>query len=194
MYDLILKNISRHVSLTPSEVELFKSRLKHRKLRKRYLLVQAGEVARAEHFVIKGCFRAFATDRDGNDHVIMFAIEDWWVSDFESLTTGRPATLSIEALEDSEVIYIEKPDLDSLMEEIPVLNKFFRIILQNAFIAQQQRILSTISNTAEERYAMFIGKYAQFEQRIPQHHIASYLGTTPETLSRIRRLWMENNS
>jgi CRP-like cAMP-binding protein len=191
MSDLLLKNIGRHISLTPSEEELFKSFLKHRALRKRYYLVQAGDICRSEHFVIKGCFRAFATDKEGNDHNVMFGVEDWWISDMQSYLTGMPATLNIEALEDSEVLYVDKKDLDRIFEEIPSFNKFFRILLQNALIAQQQRILSIISNTAEERYAMFIKKYAFIEQRVPQHHIASYLGVSPETLSRIRRQWQE---
>lgn len=194
MNDLILKNISRHISLTSKEEDLFKSLLKHRVLRKRYFLVQAGDLCRSEHFVTKGCFRAFATDKEGNDHNVMFGIEDWWISDMQSYLTGMPATLNIEALEDSEVLYIDKKDLDRIFEEIPAFNKFFRILLQNAMIAQQQRILSIISNTAEERYAMFIKKYAFIEQRVPQHHIASYLGVSPETLSRIRRQWQERTS
>ena len=194
MSDLILKNIRKHILLTPTEEVHFKTFLKHRVLRKRYYLVQAGDLCRAEHFVTKGCFRAFATDKEGNDHNVMFAIEDWWISDMQSYLTGLPATLNIEALEDSEVIYIEKIDLDRIFEEIPAFNKFFRILLQNAFVSQQNRILSNISNTAEERYAAFIKKYANLEQRVPQHHIASYLGVSPETLSRIRRLWLEKNS
>src|SRR5687768_7111391 len=194
MSELILKNIKRHILLTPKEEDHFKTFLKQRVLRKRYFLVQAGDFCRSEHFVIKGCFRAFATDKDGNDHNIMFAMEDWWISDMQSYLTGMPATLNIEALEDSEIIYIDKPDLDRIFEEIPSFNTFFRILLQNAFIAQQHRILSTISNTAEERYAMFIKKYSQLEQRIPQHHIASYLGVSPETLSRIRRQWLDKHA
>lgn len=194
MFDLILKNIYKHIELTPAEEELFVANLKHRKIRRRYFLVQAGDFCRTEYFVTKGCFRAFATDKDGNDHVVMFAIEDWWISDLQSYITGMPATLTIEALEDSEVLCIEKDDLNRMFDEIPALNKLFRILLQNAFVAHQQRILSTISSTAEERYAMFIKKYAELEQRISQHHIASYLGVSPETLSRIRRLWAESNS
>lgn len=194
MYDLILKNIAKHVTFTPDEEKLFIANLRHRKIRRRYFLVQAGDLCRSEYFITKGCFRAFATDKAGNDHVVMFAIEDWWISDLQSYITGLPSTLNIEALEDSEVLSIEKDDLNRMYDEIPALNKLFRILLQNAFVAHQQRILSTISNTAEERYAMFLKKYAELEQRIPQHHIASYLGVSPETLSRIRRLWMENNS
>ena len=194
MTELILKNIRRHISWSSKEEDHFKSFLKHRALRKRYFLVQAGDLCRSEHFVTKGCFRAFATDKEGNDHNVMFAMEDWWISDMQSYLTGMPAVLNIEALENSEVLYIEKPDLDRIFEEIPAFNKFFRILLQNAFVAQQTRILSNISNTAEERYAAFVKKYANLEQRLPQHHIASYLGVSPETLSRIRRQWLIKNS
>lgn len=112
----------------------------------------------------------------------------------QSYLTGLPATLSIEALEDCEVLAIEKNDLNRLFEQIPTLNTWFRILLQNAFVAQQQRIFASISYTAEERYAFFIRKYPQLEQRIPQHHVASYLGVSAETLSRIRRQWQSENS
>jgi CRP-like cAMP-binding protein len=194
MYTLILQNIHRHISLTSEEEAYFVSILKSRKLRKRFFLVQAGDLCRSEFFVKSGCFRVFATDPQGNDHNIMFAVEDWWISDMQSYLTGMPATLNIEALEDSEVLYIDKVDLEDLYEKIPKFNKLFRILLQNAFVAHQHRIFTTISQTAEERYAYFIKKYPHFEQRIPQHHIASYLGVSPETLSRIRRQWLESNS
>ena len=194
MTELLLKNIRKHIALTLSEEELFTSLFKKRVLRKRYFLVQTGDLCKSEHFITKGCFRAFATDKQGNDHNLMFAVENWWISDMQSYLTGLPATLNIEALEDSEVLYIDKIDLDRIFEEIPAFNKFFRILLQNSFVAQQNRILSAISNTAEERYASFIKKNASLEQRIPQHHIASYLGVSAETLSRIRRQWLDKNS
>jgi CRP-like cAMP-binding protein len=153
--------------------------------------VQAGEVCRYENFVVTGCMRAYSVDDKGHDHITMFGMEGWWISDMYSFLTGTPATLHIEALEDSEVLSIEKPELEKLYMEVPKFERFFRILLQNSFIANQQRILASISQTAQEQYLAFIKKYPSLEQRVPQHQIASYLGLTPETISRIRRQIMK---
>lgn len=117
----------------------------------------------------------------------MFGIEDWWVGDLYSFLTQTPATYFIEALENTTVLQIAKADLEKLYERVPKFERFFRIILQNAFIAQQQRINQTLSLKAEEKYDHFLKKYPQLEQRLSQKHIASYLGITPEFLSMLRR-------
>lgn len=150
-------------------------------------MLQAGMTDRYENFVIKGLLRAYSVDNRGQEHIVMFAPEDWWISDLYSVIAETPATLNIDAMEDTEVLSIEKPDLEELFLKVPKFERLFRILLQNAFIAHQQRILNSISQTAEERYLQFRTKYADIEQRVPQHQIASYLGITPETLSRIRR-------
>jgi CRP-like cAMP-binding protein len=187
MYELILQNVSRHIHLTKDEEKIFTSLLKEKKLRKKQYLLQAGDVSRYENFVSKGLLRAYTVDSKGQEHIAMFAMEGWWTSDLYSFLTNTPATQHIDALEDSEVLSIEKPDLERLYAEVPKFERFFRILLQNAFIANQQRILSSISQTAEEQYLNFIKKYPSLEQRIPQHQIASFLGITPETISRIRK-------
>ena len=187
MYELILQNISRHIQLTPEEVEFFKSVLQPRKLRKRQYLLQAGDVARFENFVSKGLLRAYTVDNTGQERIAMFAMEGWWISDLYSLLSQTPATQHIDALEDTEVLSIEKPDLERLYLEVPKFERLMRILLQNAFVSNQQRALASISQTAEERYVAFVKKYPSLEQRIPQVQIASYLGMTPETLSRIRK-------
>ncbi|HEX5168205.1 MAG TPA: Crp/Fnr family transcriptional regulator [Cyclobacteriaceae bacterium] len=186
-YDLILKNISRHIKLSPDEEKYFINILKDRSLRKRQYLLQAGDVCRHECFVTKGCLRAYTVDKKGDEHIVMFAIEDWWISDLYSFLTGTPATQHIEALEETEVLLIEKDDLEKLYTEVPKFDRLMRILMQNAFIANQRRILASISQTAEEQYLNFIQKYPALEQRIPQHQIASYLGIAPETISRIRK-------
>jgi CRP-like cAMP-binding protein len=187
MYDLILSNVTRHIQLTEGEKQFFVSLLKHRRLRKRQYLLQAGDVARHESFVIKGLLRAYTVDDKGQEHIAMFAMEDWWTSDLYSFLTETPATQNIDALEDSEVLSIEKPDLQRLYTEVPKFERFFRIMLQNAFVATQKRVIASISQSAEDQYLAFIKKYPSLEQRIPQHQIASFLGITPETISRIRR-------
>jgi CRP-like cAMP-binding protein len=144
-----------------------------------------------ETFINKGCMRSYKVDSKGQEHIVMFGIEGWWISDFYSFLTETPAIQHIDALEDSEVFCIDKPDLEKLYTTVPKFERFFRIILQNAYISSQQRSLSDISETAEERYIAFINKYPTLEQRVPQHQIASYLGMTPETISRIRKQRLE---
>jgi CRP-like cAMP-binding protein len=187
MFDPILNNLSKHITLDDEEKKHFTSLLKHRKIRKKQYLLQAGEVSHYENFVIKGLLRAYTLDNKAQEHIAMFAMEGWWISDLYSFLTDTPATQYIDALEDSEVFSIEKHDLEKLYLQIPKLDRFFRKLLQNAFVANQQRILASISQTAEEQYLAFIKKYPTLEQRIPQHQIASFLGITPETISRIRR-------
>jgi len=187
MFQLILENISRHIQLTEKEAALFTSLLKHRIIRKRQFVLQADEVAQYETFVVKGLLRAYTVDKSGYEHVVMFAMEGWWISDLYSFLTRTASTQNIDALEDSEILQIEKQDLEQLYLEVPKFDRFFRVLLQNAFVSNQQRIIASISQTAEEQYLAFIKKYPSLEQRVPQHQVASYLGVTPETISRIRR-------
>jgi CRP-like cAMP-binding protein len=187
MYELILENISRHVNLRKEDEEYFVSVLQPRKLRKRQYLVQAGDICRFECFVNKGCLRQYYTDDSGLEHILMFGIEDWWISDMYGLITGKPALSNVEALEDSELLLIEREHYDELLEKLPALEKVFRIKLQKAFVAHQRRIIENMSLPAEYRYRSFTEQYPALEQRIPQKYIASYLGITPESLSRIRR-------
>ncbi len=187
MYDLLLKNISRHIALSDAERDILFSFLTVRKLRKHQYLLQAGDVCRFETFVTKGLLRAYNVDDQGTERIIMFAPEDWWISDLYSLLTDTPSTLHIDALEDTEVVCIEKPNLEKLYTQVPKFERFMRIAFQNAFVSQQRRILGAISQTAEERYLSFIQKYPALQQRVPQVQIASYLGITPETLSRVRK-------
>lgn len=184
---MILSNIAKHIKLEKKEIEYFTSLLLHKKIRKRQYLLQAGDVCKYEHFVIKGCLRAYYVDENGFDYIVQFAIEDWWTGDMASFLTQSPATLNIDALEDSEVLMIEKKDIDQLFVKVPKFERFFRILMQNAFVAQQQRILLNLSKTADERYLLFRQKYPLLEKRLPQHQIAAYLGITPEFLSKIRK-------
>lgn len=187
MHPLLEAGLSRHIQLTDEEKELLWQYVTLRKYRKRQYVLQAGDVCRHENFVVSGCLRAYYVDDAGTEHIIMFAVEDWWTSDLLSFLTQTPAQLNIDALEDAEVLQIERSALEALYHKIPKLERFFRIMMQNAFIAQQQRILFNISKTAKERYLYFIEKYPKLEQRLPQHQIAAYLGITPEFLSQIRK-------
>ncbi len=187
MYDLIQKHLEKYIHLTPEEFKHFISLARLRKLRKRQYLLQAGDVCRYESFVLKGCLRAYTVDDKGQEHIVQFAIEDWWIADLNSFFTQTPATYNIDALEDCELLQLDKPSHETLYKDLPQFERFFRIMIQNAFIALQQRVISGMSITAEKRYLQFVDKYPQLEQRLPQHQIAAYLGITPEFLSRVRK-------
>lgn len=188
MFDLVLNNIRRHVSLTEAEAAAFTSRLQVRKIRKRQYLLQSGDVCRFDSFVNSGCLRAFATDEKDHEHVMQFALEDWWIGDQESFLFGTPSNYHIEALENCELLQIDLESLEDLYRSVPAIERYFRIIFQRAFISLQQRIVANLSNSAEYNYRQFIERYPSIEQRVPQYQVASYLGITPEFLSKIRNL------
>jgi CRP-like cAMP-binding protein len=185
--DLLLRNISRHIQLDQTEIDFFISLLQTKRLKRKEFLLKQGEICKTENFIVKGCLRVYTIDGNGFEHIVMFGIEDWWVSDLFSLFTNSPSLYYIDALEDTELLQISKPNLDKLYEQVPKFERFFRIILQNAYIAQQQRINQNLSLQAEQRYLNFIEKYPIFEKRIPQKQIAAYLGITPVFLSMLRK-------
>src|SRR3989338_4792944 len=185
--ELLLQHISRHIQLDKNEEAYFLSLIQLKTIRKKELLLKQGEICKTENFLLSGCMRTFTLNEQGEEQVVQFGIEDWWMGDLYSFLTQAPASYSIDALEDTLVAQITKEHLDNLYLQVPKFERFFRLILQNAFIAQQDRIHQSLSLTAEQRYEEFIRKYPQLEQRIAQKHIASYLGITPVFLSMLRR-------
>ncbi len=151
-FDLLLKNIARHIQLDQTEIDFFISLLQNKKLKKKEFLLKYGEICKTENFIINGCLRVYTIDGNGFEHIVMFGIEDWWVSDLFSLLTNSPTTYYIDALENTELLQISKSNLDKPYERVPKFERFFRIILQNAYIAQQQRINQNLSFKAEQRY------------------------------------------
>ena len=149
--------------------------------------MQAGDICKYDSFVVKGCLRTYYVDERGGEHVVQFAVENWWTGDLYSFLSGSPAAYNTDALEDSELLQIDQASLEELYRQVPKFERFFRILTQRAFIAAEQRVIATISQTAEERYRHFIEHYPGLDQRVPQHLIASYLGFTPEFLSRMRK-------
>ena len=187
MYEPILQHVASFIRLEKEEEEFFVSQLQHRKLRKRQYFLQEGDVSRYEAFVLKGCLRTYELDENGNEHVLSFAVENWWVGDLYSFFTGTPSSYNVDTLEPTELLFLDLASQDLLFEKVPKFERYFRLLVQNAFIATQRRVISSISKPAEERYLEFIEKYPTLELRIPQHQIASYLGITPESLSRTRK-------
>ena len=187
MSRVLIRNIGQYVSLTPAEEEMILAAFEPRKLKKKQFLVQAGEDCRFLNFVTAGCFRSYYTTPEGSEYIVQFAVEGWWINDNESFLQGVPALFDIEALEASEVLRISREKLGELYTAVPALERFFRIIYQRSFISLQKRVIAGMSQSAEERYTNFMDKYPEIASRVPQYHLAAYLGMTPEFLSKIRQ-------
>lgn len=193
MHERILKNVSRFIQLSAAEKTIFFSLLQERKIRKKEGLIREGQHVHHTYFVNRGCLRTYFTDKAGMEHNVQFSVEDWWAGDMYSFLSHKPARYNVVAVEDSDLLAIERSDQEQLFREVPKFERFFRNLLQHAYVAFQERILAGLSETAEERYLHFRNKYPEMEKRIAQHHIASYLGITPESLSRIRRKIAKKN-
>jgi CRP-like cAMP-binding protein len=178
--------IKQYIELTPEEESILLSKIKVKKYLKGQFVVQNGDVCKYENFVLSGCLKTFYIDNEGQEHIVMFAIENWWTADLGSFITQAPADLNVQCVENSELVQIHHNDLEQLYLDIPKLERFFRIIIQKAFVAAQQRIVRNFSLPAADRYIQFRQQYPKIEQRVPQYMIASYLGITKEFLSKIR--------
>ncbi len=187
MWTLLEQNLrQRQIHLQPGEWEKLQSLFVPRKFRKNQFILQEGNTSNVETFITKGLTRTYELDESGQEHVLFFSPEDWWVGDLYSFLSGTPSRYNIDCLEDTETLQITKSNLDQLYEEVPAMNRYFRLLFQSAVITISQRIGSTLSKSALERYQEFLSKYPQLENRIPNHQIASFLGITPQSLSRIR--------
>jgi CRP-like cAMP-binding protein len=181
-----LDYIKQYIELSAEEESILLSKIKTKKYLKGQFVVQNGDVSRHENFVLSGCLKTFYIDNEGQEHIVMFAVENWWTADLGSFITQTPADLNVQCLENSELVQIHYNDLQQLYAEIPKLERFFRIIIQKAFVAAQERIINNFTLPATERYLQFREQYPKIEQRVPQYMIASYLGITKEFLSKIR--------
>ena len=188
--DNILNAVNRHINLTAGEATFFQSLLTPQKIRQGEFVETSGELTRYMIYVNAGCLMTYFTDRDGFDHVIQFAMPGWWTGDLQSFTQQVPSIYSTRALADSEVLLLPKASMDQLLEKHPKFERYFRIIFQNSLVTNQNRIIMSYSATAEERYTAFREKYPTLEQYVPLKYIASYLGITPEFLSKVRRKLM----
>ncbi|MDZ7626553.1 MAG: Crp/Fnr family transcriptional regulator [Ignavibacteriaceae bacterium] len=187
MFNLLREHIEKRVHLTDEEFEVISNFFIPKKLRKKQFLLHEGEVCKNIGFVNSGCLREYTIDNKGSEHIIQFAIEDWWISDPNSFLSGLPSTYNIDALEDSKVLLLEKSAREKLLDSCPKMERFFRILIEANFVATQRRITDSLSTSAEERYLKFVKTYPKLFEQVPQNHIASYLGITPQSLSRIRK-------
>lgn len=187
MYPTLQQHINRYVSITDADMERIAAAVQLRKYKKRQYLLLQGDPCRYDFFILSGCFKSYFTDDSGGEHVVHFGVEDWWIGDLAAFLTETTANYTVDCLEDGEVLLLEKSKLEALYLELPQLERFFRIIIQNALIANERRIIANMTQTARERYLAFQKNYPFLLQRIPDRYIASYLNMTPESLSRIRR-------
>lgn len=187
MMESLFDNISKTISLTEADKEVFKNNCIIKRLKKRQFFLQEGDVCKYAGFVSKGCLKTYTIDKNGDEHVFQIAIEGWWVSDMYSHLTGEPANYNIEALEDCEIIAMDIEARESIFKQVPNYERFHRILLERNYVATQRRVNAMLSSSAEDRYLTFLKNYPQIVQRVPQLVIASYLGIAPESLSRIRK-------
>jgi len=187
MFAIFQKYLTDKIELSNDEMQLIESVCKVKKLRKKQFLFQEGDIWHYNAFICRGLVKTFSIAENGTEHIINFAPENYWTGDRESLTNGTPSRLNIDAIEPTELLLIDKSDFEKLCSQIPQLNQMVNQIIQKSFIVSQNRILANISFTAEEKYQNFLEKYPHIVNRIPQHMIASYIGITPETLTRLRR-------
>ncbi|MBN8640475.1 MAG: Crp/Fnr family transcriptional regulator [Flavobacteriales bacterium] len=183
---LLLQNIAKHVNLTTEEQELFLSKTETHLYKSKMILLSAGEVSKHTYFVNSGILRSFNINDNIIEHVLHFACEGWWIGDMYSYISEKPGTLFIEVLEDAEVISISKKNHQELYQQIPKLERFFRILAENSLVAHQERLMDNLSLSAEERFDKMCKKYPSLIQKVAQKHLASYIGVTPEFFSKMK--------
>ena len=186
MFENINKNVSKSAVFTDKELSRMNELLQVKTFPKKTYLLQEGEVCNFEGYINKGCVRTYFIDENGFEVTLMFSIEDWWIGDVASFYEQKPTTLFIETMEECEVMMFNPVTKEMLLAEIPKFERVFRILVQRSLAATFNRLISTITKTAQDKYLDFIKKYPTIPQRVPQHYIASYLGISPEFLSKVR--------
>ncbi|MFH7018879.1 Crp/Fnr family transcriptional regulator [Flavobacterium sp. FlaQc-47] len=189
MHDKLIVYIEQYstLQLTNEEKALIVATFQPKKLRKKQYFLQEGDVCKYAGFIVKGAMRQYSVDEKGIEHIVQLLIENYWANDRESSTMLTASKYNIEACEDTELLILTRAEMLDLIEKIPAMAKMVFLMDERNSIANQRRLNSTISNTAEKRYEEFASNHPQFIQRFPQHTIASFLGITKETLSRIRK-------
>ena len=189
MFTVLYSFLSQRMQLTTEQFNFVQTLFIPKQYAKGEFLIREGEVAKYGAFVAKGCLRSYVVDNKGKEHIVQFAPETWWLTDINSIMHGVPSLYFMDALEPSDVLLIDAPSHERLMEEIPGFANAFFAGQQKHTASKDKRIINSLTATAEERYQNFLQTYPSIAQRVPQHMLASYLGITAETLSRIRKRW-----
>jgi CRP-like cAMP-binding protein len=193
MFRNINAYVLKSVNLSAGELEYFNSMLQYKAIPKKTMLLQAGNICNFEAYVNKGCIREYYIDSNGAEVTLQFAVEDWWVSDITSFQDQKVSNMYIETLEDCELLMLSRESKEQLLAEVPKLERMFRLMIQRHLSVVQSRLFKTITHTGMEKYLEFIKRYPTIPQRVPQHYIASYLGMSPEFLSKLRTRHLKNN-
>ena len=193
MFQNIIKNISRFVTLTPEEEKIYEDLLTLQKFPKKTLLLREGEICQFEGFIKEGCVRTYYLDENGFEVTLLFAVEDWWITDIASFNNQTPSKIFIETLEDTEIYMLNPQTKEELMQKVPKFERAFRLMMQRYVVTLQNRLVNTISQPATERYLEFIRVYPTIPQRVAQYYIASYLGVSKEFVSTIRKRLANKN-
>jgi CRP-like cAMP-binding protein len=183
----LIDHFSKYMALDEHEIKALETRLTEKRIKRKQFILQEGDICKQYTFVVEGCFKMYKVDPKGKERNLQFAIENGWIADIGSFHLERPSELYIEAMEQSVVLQIAKPDLLYLYSNFPAFDRNFRVLIENAFVALQKRLLQTISSSAEERYMDFLTHHANLFNRVSNVQIASYIGVTPEFLSKIRK-------
>ena len=184
--DLFLQNIARHVLLSDTEQDQVMSFTERQVVPARTVLLENGKICTHSFFVCSGILRSYSVDQNGQEHVVSFASPGWFIADMYSFLTQRPGHLFIETNEESEVLSMSKENQEKLYVAVPKMERFFRILVENSLVANQQRLIDNLTFTAEARYDKFAAKHRDLVHILPQKQIASYLGITPEFFSRMK--------
>ena len=192
-YRGILTNVAKHIVLNDDEKAYFNALLSYKEVKKNTCLLSEGQTCRQLSYVHSGALRSYCLDKEGKESTIMFAVTDWWVTDMYCYLNEKPAMMYIEAIEESHIFQLSRENFNKLFEAIPKFERFFRILMQNAYTREQLRTIENLTLTAEERYDRFLLKYPHFATLVTQKQIASYLGITPEFLSSIRKKKINRN-
>lgn len=185
--DALFAFFDSYVPLDAAEKDSLAGCVKGRQMKRKELFLQDGQVCHYHGFVVSGSLRTYGVDDAGKDHNLQFAAENDWVVDLGSFYSGKPSKLFIEALEPSQLLLLDQHDLIGLYKAHAKFVRYFKVIFENKFVEMQNRVLQNISSTAEERYLAFLEQYPHLSNRLPSIHIASYLGITPEFLSKVRK-------
>lgn len=184
---LLINHINQDVTLDEFGQKRLSSILVFKELNKKEFLIKPGETANTMNFIVQGCMRSYYLDENAQEHTLQLGIEQWWINDLYSYLSRKKSRMYVQALEKTLLIQIPRIELEKLYIEVPEMSHFFRIKIQSAYVAVQERVIDSMSDDAYERYDNFRKSYRDIEQRVPQYIIASYLGVTPEFLSYLRK-------
>jgi CRP-like cAMP-binding protein len=187
MFEVFFAQVKDKVLLSEAAQNLVKTFFSPKKIRRKQYLLQEGDICRHLAFVENGLLRSYNVDDKGVEHMIHFAWEGWWMADMLSFLSVEPSSYHIDAIEDSELLLITRPDFEEMLLKVPVMERYFRILFQNNIISKERRLISSITNSAEEKFLHLSATNPELIKRIPQQLVASYLGITPETLSRVKK-------